>query len=1537
MVNLDQLKKKHAFHEKAVKTIRDQINDKAMFDGWSKGDLNERISKLHDLDCQLNDIHLSMVCENAEDDDMLLFGEDSSTLIMGLKAKLKDRIDAINKQDAPAPVASEPRSVQVEVQTTDACGNIPNTWGTFDGDYDSWNSFRDRWLPLHNNKKIAATIKFTNLKTACIGKAQSTLGEWDLTDDDYYKAWNRLQSIFEDDYMQLQSFMQKCFKLPYMRASSSQSIRNVIDTVQKHIHGVKRFVKTDDAHPYVVFAVIDRMDTETYRAWEKFRPSLTGSQPNEPNAGVSEANDANVQANQYKTGKRIPTWKELEQFLEAEVAIRVHAVKRALTTKENASSSKRAKRSERNFGSNKNELPDFLQCVLCDDTHPIYKCENFISMSLAGRKNHAVQHNLCERCLRKNHNGPCVKKTCNQECPRCKSAVRYHNSLLCPHFEIKARTALLTQDKSRGTKRKNQSKRDFNAKRVRNDNYRTDERQLGSSVNKVGDWTLVAKQSNAIKQINTKGTGKCEYTVVLATVNMRMRTKFNNPVICRAIADIGAMLPCVDKQYVEDNGLRTTKCQKIILGVSGPEIIKRKIEAIIQPWFKSDVELHKDFFLLNSLAGVYPQALIDASKDQIEHLLLADEEFDQPKPIDALLSADIYAEIVGDDLYRHKNGAIMQSSSFGHIILGKFKVKNSNVCDLPALNIVMNKNTECDNIEELISKFWEIEAINSNENKALLNKEQKAVEELFVNTHFRDKSGRYVVRIPIKPGCKGLGESRGLALKQFYSLERKLGKNAELKKKYVDYIEEFLRLGYMRLAGECRDRRFLYYIPHHAVEKKFRVVVNASAKTKSGESLNSIQMAGAKLQFDAQLQIMRFRRFKVGVSTDVAKMFNKVGLHQDQWDLQRILWRKSPNEDLKEYVITVVMFGLKSSAYNAVRALNQCAMDQKSRFPQASEAILKCFYMDDGMFSVDSVEEAKLLCKEVEFVLLQGGFDLKGWTSNSKAVESYMNADGINMKIMGEDDESKILGLCWLKASDELAVFVRPIESHCKMTKRRVLSEIARLHDPNGFVAPIVVKAKMLMKEIWKIGRGDGKHSKLKWDDVVPENIKNEWLQYRSDLSLLSNFKVKRWLKLSSKSQLQVHAFCDACDDAYGGSIYTRVVDENGQIHTSLLSSKSRIAPLDKSTTPRLELLAAVTISEHLEAVLEACEFQNADVTVWSDSMVVLHWIAKNPDELKAFVSNRVKLIQSKTKRYKWKHVSSTDNPADLVSRGMKMQEFLKSDLWLEGPSWLKLDESKWPKPKLEVSPKHHDEITKECKAKVYAVQTADMTAGVERETVYNKFEDWDKIINVTAYALRVIRRMKKEVDNLSGRYLSADERNKAIEFWIKFAQNKAYKKEIECIKSSDKLTSKCSIISLRPILDKNGILRVGGRIDKANVAYDKKHQFIVPPKSRLSYLIIHHAHGITMHGGAQLMMQYIRKAFWIPKLRAEIKRYVSSCKECVVQAQEMAQQIMAELPEVRIKPAPPFQNVGVDMAGPFSMRITDKVNMNTRARQLPE
>lgn len=513
----------------------------------------------------------------------------------------------------------------------------------------------------------------------------------------------------------------------------------------------------------------------------------------------------------------------------------------------------------------------------------------------------------------------------------------------------------------------------------------------------------------------------------------------------------------------------------------------------------------------------------------------------------------------------------------------------------------------------------------------MITKEEKAVDDLFANTHYREANGRYVVRIPIKPGCEGLGESRGKVLNHFLQLERRFGRKPELRQKYVEFMCNYMQLGYMQPASNAYNAKWSYWLPHHAVEKKFRVVFNASLKTTSGESLNSIQMIGRKMQYDLQLQIMRFRRHKIGVAINISKMFNRIGVHPKQWDLQRIFWRESPNDPLKEYVLTVVTFGLASSAHNTVSTLNQCAKDYEKQFPEAAEIIKTCFYIDDGTFGSESVEEEKILCKEIEFVLGQGCLPIKNWLSNSRAIESYMNTESQKATLLGEKDAEISLGLCWLKTTNELIIVMRqPLEAKDKLTKRNILSGIARLYDPNGFIAPIIITSKILMQDIWRL-------SDVDWDDEVPETIKSKWLSLVKELPQLGRFRIKRWLGTAKAKKMQLHAFCGASEKAYGIAIYVRTIDENGQITGSLLSAKSRVAPLKTISIPRLELLAAVMLSEQLETIIEACGFHAVEATLWSDSIVVLHWIKKQPYELKAFVANRIKSIQERTKNFKWK------------------------------------------------------------------------------------------------------------------------------------------------------------------------------------------------------------------------------------------------------------------------------------------------------------
>lgn len=107
------------------------------------------------------------------------------------------------------------------------------------------------------------------------------------------------------------------------------------------------------------------------------------------------------------------------------------------------------------------------------------------------------------------------------------------------------------------------------------------------------------------------------------------------------------------------------------------------------------------------------------------------------------------------------------------------------------------------------------------------------MEKIFIETHFREASGNNIVTIPLKPECVSIGESRSLALRQFLQLERRFEKKPELKQKYIGAMRQNISLGFMREANESPDPNFCYYLPHHAVEKKFRIVMNASARTSA--------------------------------------------------------------------------------------------------------------------------------------------------------------------------------------------------------------------------------------------------------------------------------------------------------------------------------------------------------------------------------------------------------------------------------------------------------------------------------------------------------------------------------------------------------------------------------------------------------------------------------------------------------------------------------------------------------------------------------
>ncbi|XP_033229697.1 uncharacterized protein LOC117181242 [Belonocnema kinseyi] len=164
----------------------------------------------------------------------------------------------------------------------------------------------------------------------------------------------------------------------------------------------------------------------------------------------------------------------------------------------------------------------------------------------------------------------------------------------------------------------------------------------------------------------------------------------------------------------------------------------------------------------------------------------------------------------------------------------------------------------------------------------------------------------------------------------------------------------------------------------------------------------------------------------------------------------------------------------------------------------------------------------------------------------------------------------------------------------------------------------------MMIQKLWKV--------KITWDDPVPLHIRLSWLELRELLPLLNKMKFDRCVITKDSRDIQIHGFCDASETGYGACLYLQSTDNEGMHHSSFLCSKSRVAPVQTVSIPRLELCAALLLVRLYTSTRKALQHLTISPYVfWSDSTVTLHWINSSPHSLKTFVSNCVVQIQEDT------------------------------------------------------------------------------------------------------------------------------------------------------------------------------------------------------------------------------------------------------------------------------------------------------------------
>lgn len=836
-------------------------------------------------------------------------------------------------------------------------------------------------------------------------------------------------------------------------------------------------------------------------------------------------------------------------------------------------------------------------------------------------------------------------------------------------------------------------------------------------------------------------------------------------------------------------------------------------------------------------------------------------------------------------------------------------------------------------LDELLNKFWNQEEL-SDLNTSLRSPDEEYVENLFVSTTKILANNVYQVDMPFRTPFEflKLGDSFVTAQRRFFALEKRLHNNPKLLEDYKKFIEEYLALGHAKVvplslvhntivgpaqgtevSPTIRHSFNKYFVPHLCVIRpdsastKTRVVFDFSCKTSSLLSFNCISLKGYTVQPDLYDILCRFRLPKYVLTADIRQMFRQIKTNPNQNVLQNILWRNSPQEPLQCLELQTVSFGQTFAPFLACRVLKDIA-ERNTHLSLASIALLTQTYIDDVLSAAETLSDLETLFSQLNTALNNSGFKLHKWQSNSSEFLQKISHENSTEKDLNLDESScKILGLKWNPSLDEFRISVPSVLDLQPLTKRKILSVISSCFDPLGLVNPIIVAGKILMQNIWI--------SKLDWDTKIKDPILlNFWQEFVQNLLQLKDLTIPRYLFSSKEiSRIDLHGFSDASTLAYGAVVYLRVQYSDNTFSCTLVTAKSRVAPLKKViTVPRLELCAMLLLSNLVKKVSHIFEnkIDFCSVNLWTDSTIALCWVGSHSSRWTTFVSNRVSQIQVLTEKFQWRHISSHNNAADPLSRGIFSNKMWNN--WFHGPEFLR--DPNFDLNLFKTTPHIVDHPPEEKKISLKVNTTKEKFW----MSFLAKFSNFSKTQRTVAYVLRFSHNLKN-IERKVGP-LSVSELEAALNFIIKIIQKEHFAQEMQALLANRPLINK-SILALKPFVDKDGFLRVGGRLTYAAIPDSHKHPILLPSHTHIVSLMLKKEHIRLGHAGAQNTLSNFRLRFWPLNGLREIKRIIHSCITCHRFNATVAEQIMADLPKERVCVARPFQKVGIDFAGPFLLK----------------
>ncbi|GAB0089341.1 hypothetical protein DMENIID0001_038640 [Sergentomyia squamirostris] len=1364
----------------------------------------------------------------------------------------------------------------------------------FSGNYESWQTFHDLFTNIvDRNPMLSNAAKMQYLKTSLGGEALSVIEHIAISDSNYQVAWQRLKLRFDDKLSIAKTLMDRFLDQPKIADVNAANIRRIQTTASSSVNalGASDLTQRDF---WLIHITLRKLDPQTQWLWAQEDKDIT-----------------------------TVTWEEFHNFLDKRCRTLEHSAtvdppQSKVGGKINPHPAKKA--ASCLSGANETCLHCKVSC------HKLYRCKPFLILPPERKLEVVRTLNICKNCLSESH--------AISECkyPLCKTCSKAHNKLLHEAFETNVTNASA--------------------------NISTSTIAVDKIVQDPGNGDQ-STSSAALMSVGSKGGVKPNVLFATAVVTVLDQQNKKHP--CRIVLDPASQV----------NILSTNMCQLLKLSCSGTNFAIDGVNESTQSCSK-ETHVRIEYQVNNTLirqslnclvmprvTSDQPNFKIDASRINIpSHFKLADANWFIRQRIDLLIGgANSWDFLCSEKIDLGEGLPRLQSSVFGWLVVG------------PCFSIEQPKKVSCTittlaSIDRTMKRFSELDGIPKEDIK--LN-EQHEAEKSFRATCVRLESGRYQVGLPVNENLQMLTSNRNLAYKQCLSQERRLLKDPVLKKTvneiFLGWLEEGIleRVPFDMIFNESVP---IFYMPYHFVIKegsattKVRPVFNASCVAESGVSLNDCLHVGPVVQRTLLTILWAFRMHEFALVCDIVKMFLQILVDPEYRDLQRVLLKL--DDKVEDFRFTTVCFGMASSPFIATRLLLQIIQEFGHNFPEASQVLQFHTYMDDILISVPSISGLIKVKDDLKSLLGMAKMELAKFQSNSLEVMKTESKD--HVEEVSLDEEAKTLGMVWLPKSDEFCFRVS-VDKSVITSKTSILSTVARIFDPSGYIAPVVTRAKLIMQLAWEDKR-------LKWEDKSPEEVCLKWGEFLDDLPTIETLRIPRWItSLRNVVHRELHAFADASKEAYGAAIYLISIDECGNRTSRLKTAKSRLVPLElvqsppaegsteeeksskpvkvrKLTIPKAELSGALLAVKLMDSLSKSLNIP--DCFYWTDAAVVLYQLHQPKIRQEVFVRNRVSTILSYSKVSQWRHVSTHENPADLVSRGSSSHQLISSDLWWYGPGWLTKSQEHWPP---EFNPSQFSSrsvnlaIAEDASSSslawketydfrfLYDLLLSEFLNKVSEEMTklvawWIRNQAFDKIVRIVAWWIRLSTILKSGTRVTRSRaairtnFLTISELRVAENRIIEWIQRVEMAEIVSAVKNDTIDTSRKLkfVRKLRPFADATGVIRVGGRIHYSDQPYDIRHPKILP-NCQLSYMIVVREHLYMMHAGPQLVLCSLRQRYWLLGGRNLVRKVIRDCLVCRRRKPPKSEQLMGELPPCRVNLVRPFASTGVDFTGSIMLR----------------